>query len=86
MSQRNQALSGSRGGSSASASIAGGRSAFTGNDLARANRFAAHINGSGNLLNHSGISAKNDEVVGYLAAITSIKGRCSRPPPEGRTQ
>ncbi len=74
MSQRNQALSGSRGGSSASASIAGGRSAFTGNDLARANRFAAHINGSGNLLNHSGISAKNDEVVGYLAAITSIKG------------
>lgn len=73
MSQRNQALSG-KGGGSANVSISGGRTAFTGNDLARANRFAAHINGSGNLLNHSGISARNEEVVGYLAAVTSIKG------------
>lgn len=74
MSQRNRALSGNGGRSTENTSIAGGRAAFTANDLARANRFAAHMNGSGNLLNHAGISAKNDEVVGYLAAITSIKG------------
>lgn len=74
MSQRNQALNGKGGGGYANADISGGRAAFTGNDLARANRFAAHINGSGNLLNHSGISARNEEVVGYLAAVTSIKG------------
>lgn len=73
MSQRNQALS-SSGRGLENSSIAGGRAAFTGNDLARANRFAAHMNGSGNLLNNSSISAKNDEVVGYLAAVTSIKG------------
>lgn len=73
MSQRNQALSGSGRGSE-NTSIAGGRAAFTGNDLERANRFAAHMNGSGNLLKNSGISAKNEEVVGYLAAVTSIKG------------
>lgn len=72
LSQRNQALSGAR--STENASIAGGRAAFTGNDLARANQFAAHINGSGNLLKSSGITAENDEVVGYLAAVTSIKG------------
>lgn len=72
MSQRNRALSGSR--SMETSSIAGGRALFTGNDLARANRFAAHINGSGSLLNNPGITAKNEEVVGYLAAVTSIKG------------
>ncbi len=72
LTQRNQALSGAR--STENASIAGGKAAFTGNDLARANQFAAHINGSGNLLKSSDITAKNDEVVGYLAAVTSIKG------------
>ena len=74
ISQRNQALNGTRGHGSVNAGIAGGRTAFSGNDLARANRFAAHMNGSGNLLKNSDISAKNDEVVGYLAAVTSIKG------------
>lgn len=74
MSQRNRALSGGGGKGWESTGIAGGRASFTGNDLARANRFAAHINGSGNLLNHPGITAKNEEVVGYLAAVTTIKG------------
>lgn len=74
MSQRNRALSGGGGKGWESTGIAGGRASFTGNDLARANRFAAHINGSGNLLNNPGITAKNEEVVGYLAAVTTIKG------------
>lgn len=74
ISQRNQALSGSGGRGTENTSIARGRAVFTANDLARANGFAAHINGSGNLLKNPGISAKNDEVVGYLAAVTSIKG------------
>ncbi len=72
LNQRNQALSGGR--STENASITGGRAAFTRDDLARANRFAAHINGSGNLLKHPDITAKNEEVVGYLAAVMSIKG------------
>lgn len=50
-------------------------SIFSGKELARANRFAAHINGSGNLLKNPGISARNEEVIGYLAAITTIKGQ-----------
>lgn len=73
INQRNQALSGS-GRNSENTSIAGGKASFTANDLARANRFAAHINGSGNLLKSSSISAKNEEIIGYLAAATSIKG------------
>lgn len=74
MSQRNQALGsgGSKGG--VSTGLSGGAT-FTGNELARANRFAAHINGSGNLFKNSGINAQNEEVIGYLAAITTIKGQ-----------
>lgn len=72
ISQRNQALGiGGRGKAGTGAAGA----AYSGNELARANRFAAHINGSGDLLKHPGISARNEELVGYLAAITSIKGQ-----------
>lgn len=46
---------------------------FTGKELEGADRFAAHMNGSGNLFREPGISARNDEVVGLLAAVTAIK-------------
>ena len=72
--QRTEVINQARKGIAGNSLSRGASVSYTGKELARANRFAAHINGSGNLLNHSGISAKNDEVVGYLAAITSIKG------------
>lgn len=43
--------------------------------MTRANRFASHINGSGDLFRNSGITAQNDEVLGLLAAVTSMKGQ-----------
>lgn len=44
-------------------------------ELERANRFAAHITGSGNLFKNPGVSARNEEVTGLLAAVMSIKGQ-----------
>lgn len=44
-------------------------------ELERANRFAAHVNGQGNLFQNPVISARNEEVAGLLAAIMTIKGQ-----------
>lgn len=67
MTQRNAVLSGD---------TASGRNiSYAGKELERANSFAAHLNGSGNLLENAGITAKNEEVVGLLAAMTSIKNQ-----------
>lgn len=44
-------------------------------ELERANRFAAHVTGQGNLFQNPGISARNEEVTGLLAAIMTIKGQ-----------
>ncbi len=74
ISQRNQAL-GNTGGKGRMGTGFSTGAAFTGDDLARANDFSAHMNGSGNLFKNPGINARNEEVVGYLAAITSIKGQ-----------
>lgn len=74
ISQRNQVLGNTGGKGRTSAGFSTG-AAFTGNELARANRFASHINGSGNLFKNPGINAQNEEMIGYLAAITSIKGQ-----------
>lgn len=73
--QRNQALSAARNGSAGGGAISGGKAVLTGRELERANRFAAHINGSGNLLKNPDISARNEEVAGLLAAVTAIKGQ-----------
>ena len=73
MSQRNRALSGAVGSDTGSRGIPGGKAAFTGKELEGADRFAAHMNGSGNLFKNPGISARNEEVVGLLAAVTAIK-------------
>lgn len=80
ISRRNQVLAGTGSKAGTGAGRAGGTEVsggqtFTGKELARANRFAAHINGSGNLLKNPAMNARNEEVVGYLAAITSIKGQ-----------
>lgn len=68
MSQRGKVSGGN-------ADSAEGKTALTGKELERANLFASHVNGSGNLLKDSGISAQNDEVRGLIAAITNIKGQ-----------
>lgn len=47
----------------------------SGKELEMADRFAAHLNGRGNLFQNPDISARNDEVIGLLAAIMSIKGQ-----------
>lgn len=67
MAQRNAVLSG---GNESGRSIS-----YAGKELERANSFAAHLNGNGNLLKNVGITAKNEEVVGLLAAMTSIKNQ-----------
>ncbi len=47
----------------------------SGKELEIANRFAAHINGRGNLFQNPDISARNEEVTGLLAAVMVIKGQ-----------
>lgn len=44
-------------------------------ELERANQFAAHVSGQGNLFQNPDISARNEEVTGLLAAIMTIKGQ-----------
>lgn len=74
ISQRSSVLNASAG-RSTGASSAGRAVTYSGKELQQANRLAEHINGSGNLLNNKEISAKNEELTGYLAAVTSIKGQ-----------
>lgn len=72
MSQRGRILGGTSGGNG---NISEGKTGLTGKELESANLLASHVNGSGNLLKNSGISAQNDEVRGLVAAITNIKGQ-----------
>ncbi|MCI8743824.1 MAG: hypothetical protein HFG63_14600 [Lachnospiraceae bacterium] len=44
-------------------------------ELEAANRFAAHIRGTGNLFRNPDITARNEEVTGLLAAVMTIKGQ-----------
>lgn len=74
ISQRASVLSASSGRASG-VSAAGRGITYTGKELQEANSFARHVNGSGNLLKSAEISAKNEEVTGYLAAVTAIKGQ-----------
>ncbi len=75
MSQRARVLSGAAGNGIERSGLSGGKAEVTGNELARANAFASHMNGEGNLLKNSGITAQNDEVKGLLAAMTAMKGQ-----------
>lgn len=79
MSQRAKNVSSARESGSVIAggngSLLGGKTMPGGKELAGANRFAAHMNGSGNLFTNPAINARNEEVLGLLAAVTSIKGQ-----------
>lgn len=75
ISQRKAVINKARQGSSQGISTWGDKDSYTGRELTRANRFASHINGSGDLFGNSGITARNDEVLGFLAAVTSMKGQ-----------
>ncbi len=73
--QRTEVINQARKGIAGNSLTRGASVSYTGKELARANRFAAHINGSGNLFRNPKISAQNAEVTGLLAAVMSIKGR-----------
>lgn len=75
ISQRNQAISRAGKETAGTAGLMVGKAAVTGKELERANSFAAHMGGNGNLLKNPGISARNEEVTGLIAALTSIKGQ-----------
>lgn len=75
LSQRARTLGGVRESGAADMSVQGGRALPGGKELAGANRFAAHMNGSGNLFANPDINARNEEMVGLLAAVTSIKSQ-----------
>lgn len=73
LNQRNLILSGRKDGNEGGAYAK--NEVYTSRELTKANRFAGHINGSGNLFKSGEITAKNEEVTGLLAGITSIKGQ-----------
>ncbi len=73
--QRNQVIISARKGIVENTFRQGGFSSCSGKELERANRFAAHIDGSGNLFKNPAITARNPEVTGLLAAVMSIKGQ-----------
>ncbi len=79
MSQRARNVSNARGsviaGGNGDGGLLGSKTMPGGKELAGANRFAAHMNGSGNLFTNPAINARNEEVLGLLAAVTSIKGQ-----------
>ena len=75
LNQRNSVLNSGKSGSDSGSSVYEKNGVFTGRELTKANSFAGHINGSGNLFKSMEITAKNEEVTGLLAGVTSIKGQ-----------
>lgn len=73
--QRTEVINNARKGITGNTLSRGASVSYSGKELAQANRFAAHINGRGNLFKNPSISARNEEVTGLLAALMSIKGR-----------
>lgn len=73
--QRTETIANARKGVAETSFRQGSAVSCSGKELARADRFAAHIRGSGNLFKNPGISARNEEVTGLLAAVMSIKGQ-----------
>ncbi len=73
--QRDAVIANARKGIGESSFKQGSAVSCSGKELARANRFAAHIDGIGNLFKAPGITARNPEVTGFLAAVMSIKGQ-----------
>lgn len=73
ISQRNLALNASK--NAETSALFGGKTSYTGKELATAESFAEHLNRSRSLFKSSGLESQNDEARGILAAMTSIKGQ-----------
>lgn len=73
--QRNEMISNARNGIAENTFQRGRCTVCSGREMEKANRFAEHIAFSGNLFKNPGISARNEEVTGLLAAVMSIKGQ-----------
>lgn len=73
MAQRTRVLNGIKSQDGTSGTAAGKSLSYTSQELVRANGFAGHITGSGNLLSKTKFSAENDEAAGFLAGITAVK-------------
>lgn len=73
--QRNEVIGNARKGVIENTFKQGSSVSCSGKELERANGLAAHIGGNGNLFKNPGISARNEEVTGLLAAVMSIKGQ-----------
>lgn len=73
--QRNEVISNSWKGIAENTFKQGSSNFCCGRELEKANRFASHLDGSGNLFKNPGITARNEEVTGLLAAVMSIKGQ-----------
>ncbi len=75
LKQRDEIIRDARKGIAGNAFKQEGSAPCSGKELERANRFAAHIEGGGNLFQNPGISARNAEVTGLMAAVMFIKGQ-----------
>lgn len=75
ISQRNEVIHQARKGIAGNTFRGNGVVSCSVKELERANRFAAHIHGRGNLFQNREISARNEEVTGLLAAVMTIKGQ-----------
>ena len=73
--QRNEAIRSARNGIAEHTFQRGRCVSCSGRELEKAERFAGHIAFSGNLFKNPGISARNEEVTGLLAAVMFIKGQ-----------
>lgn len=75
ISQRNEVICQARKGIAGNTFRGSGAVSCSAKELERANRFAVHIQGRGNLFQNREITARNEEVTGLLAAVMTIKGQ-----------
>lgn len=75
LGQRQETIRNARNGIAPNTFRQTGPASCSGREMEMANRFSAHVNGSGNLFRNPDITARNEEVTGLLAAVMSIKGQ-----------
>ena len=75
LGQRQETIRNARNGIAPNTFRQAGPASCSGREMEMANRFSAHVNGSGNLFHNPDITARNEEVTGLLAAVMSIKGQ-----------
>lgn len=72
--QRNETIRNARNGIAENSFRQAGPSSCSGKELELADRFAVHLCGDKDLFHTPGINARNEELLGLLAAVMSIKG------------